>query len=182
MGDWVNRRQRRKRSCPHRSPVGWNCSAHLGCAPSASWAMASRWSTALVLPPTAYTAAMAFSSAGRVMSYRQSRTGRNPQTMDGGGYLWASEVGGHRRLLLFYLWVIDWANFKAEKRNLKHTEFYTYLMCFLNSVLLRFVASIPSVNIYCFQRISDISCLLDFLHRIVAAGQIQEQEDHLGAF
>jgi hypothetical protein len=36
----------------------------------ASWAMASRWSTALVDPPRAMTVVMAFSKAGRVMIWR----------------------------------------------------------------------------------------------------------------
>ena len=37
---------------------------------SASWAMASRWSTALVEPPKAMTTAMAFSNASLVMIWR----------------------------------------------------------------------------------------------------------------
>ena len=37
---------------------------------SASWAMASRWRTALVEPPRAMTTAMAFSNASFVMIWR----------------------------------------------------------------------------------------------------------------
>ena len=47
---------------------------------SASWAMASRWSTALVEPPRAMTTAMAFSKASLVMIWRGRMFWRSSST------------------------------------------------------------------------------------------------------
>ena len=47
----------------------------------ASWAMARRWSTALVEPPRALVTAMAFSNAGRVRIWRGVMPARSISTI-----------------------------------------------------------------------------------------------------